>query len=244
MSFLLAVGVVMMSLACGCAGHSNEEEHGEVLTFEQAKTQEPSLMSTDEVAALIKADTTHKKVVYWFDILCKPCRAYLQNEIADFYANRDTAEWRVYLVAGLNGLHHSVPDAEGNLKEDPAENISHFAEEYRKLLPSLGFDMKDVYLHYDPALEEHKAYEEQYPNGFFTPLANAVFHSDKAFRCEHDGLPKLFVADRDNQLLTDYYILINKDRDTLDAFYTPTDYYQFDIDNFSHHDTTVGVVMK
>lgn len=234
--------VMTMALVCGCAGRGTED-HENVLTFEQAKAQEPSLMSTDEIVALIKSDTTHKKVVYWFDILCKPCRAYLQNEIAAFYADRDTAEWHVYLVAGLNGLHHAVPDAKGNLKEDPAENISHFAEEYRKLLPSLGFDMKDVYLHYDPVMENSADYEKNYPQGIFTYLANEMFHSDMSFRCQHDGMPKLFVANRNNHLLTDYYILINKDSDTLDSYYMPNEDYWFDIKDFTHHDTVMGVKM-
>ena len=244
--FLLVASVMMMSLVCGCAGRGNEEEHNDVLSFEQAKAEESALVSTDEIIALVKSDTTHKKVVYWFDILCQPCRHHLQHEIAEFYANHDTAEWHIYLVAGLNGLHHSEPDAEGNLVEEaPAENIRHFAKEYRKLLPSLGFDMKDVYLHYDPVLESSAAYKEKYPEGdFFSQLANAMFHSDVAFRCEHDGIPRLFVADRTGQLLTDYYILVNKELDTLDAYYVPNDYYQFDIKDFNHHDTVVGVMMK
>ena len=244
--FLLVVSVMMMSLVCGCAGRGSEGEHEDVLTFEQAKAEEPALVSTDEIIALVKSDTTHKKVVYWFDYLCKPCREHLQNDIAKFYSDHDTAEWHIYLVAGLNGLHHSEPDAEGNLVEEaPAENIRHFAKEYRKLLPSLGFDMKDVYLHYDPVLESSKDYKEKYPEGdFFSQLANAMFHSDVAFRCEHDGIPRLFVADRTGQLLTDYYILVNKELDTLDAYYVPNDYYQFDIKDFNHHDTVVGVMMK
>ncbi len=237
--------MMAMALVCGCAGRADKEAEEDVLTFEQAKAAEPSLVSTDEVIALVKSDTTHKKVVYWFNILCKPCRHHLQHEIAEMYASHDTAEWHIYLVAGLNGLHHSEPDAEGNLVEDAEENIRHFAKEYRELLPSLGFDMKDVYLHYDPVLESSKAYKEKYPEGgYFSQLANAMFHSDVAFRCEHDGVPQLFVADRTGLLLTDYYISINKDRDTLDAYYVPNDYYQFDIEDFKHHDTVVGVMMK
>lgn len=235
---------MMMSLVCGCAGRGNEEEHNDVLTFEQAKAVEPTLMSTDEIVALVKSVTTHKKVVYWFDYLCKPCRHHLQHEIAEFYASRDTTEWRIYLVAGLNGLHLSEPDAEGNLVEDAAENIRHFAKEYRELLPSLGFDMKDVYMHYDPVLESSDAYRKKYPDGRFTTLANEMFHSDVPFRCEHDGMPQLFVADRTGHLLTNYYISMNKDRDTLDRFYVPYDDYQFDIKDFNHHDTVVGVIMK
>ena len=242
----IIAAVMTMALVCGCAGRGNKEEHEDVLSFEQAKAEEPSLMSTDEIVALVKSDTTHKKVVYWFDYLCKPCREHLQNEIAKFYSDHDTAEWHIYLVAGLNGLHHSEPGAGGKLVEvGPAENIRHFAKEYRELLPSLGFDMKDVYLHYDPVLESSATYKEKYPEGdYFSQLANAMFHSDVDFRCEHDGIPQLFMADRTGQLLTDYYILISKEMDTLDAYYVPNDYYQFDIKDFNHHDTVVGVMMK
>ena len=241
-----AVAVMMTALTIGCADRADKETEEDVLTFEQAKKQEPSLVSTDEIITLIKSDSTHKKVVYWFDILCKPCRHHLQNEIAKFYADHDTAEWRIYLVAGLNGLHHSEPDAEGNMVEKSlAENIRYFAGEYREHLPELGFDMKDVYLHYDPVLESSATYKEKYPEGdFFSQLANAMFHSDVAFRCEHDGIPRLFVADRSGLLLTDYYIIINKEMDTLDAYYVPNEYYQFDIEDFNHHDTVVGVMMK
>ena len=241
----MVAAAVVLSLASGCAGRADKEAEEDVLSFEQAKAEEPSLMSTDEIIALVKSDTTHKKVVYWFDYLCKPCREHLQNEIAKFYSDHDTAEWHIFLVAGLNGLHHSEPDAEGNLVEEaPAEDIRHFAKAYRELLPSLGFDMKDVYMHYDPVLESSDAYRKKYPDGHFTPIANEMFHSDVPFRCEHDGMPRLFVADRTSHLLTNYYISMNKDRDTLDRFYVPYDYYQFEIKDFNHHDTVVGVIMK
>ena len=75
-------------------------------------------------------------------------------------------------------------------------------------------------------------------------LANEMFHSDVPFRCEHDGMPRLFVADRTGHLLTNYYISMNKDRDTLDRFYVPYDDYQFEIKDFNHHDTVVGMIMK
>ena len=84
--------MMAMALVCGCTGRADKEAEEDVLTFEQAKAAEPSLVSTDEVIALVKSDTTHKKVVYWFDILCKPCRHHLQYEIAEMYANHDTAE--------------------------------------------------------------------------------------------------------------------------------------------------------
>ena len=132
-----AVTIMSLMLLCSCGGRGHEEEeHGDVLTMEQARQQEPQLMTTDEIVELVKGDTTHKKVVYWFDILCKPCRQHLQNEIASFYAKHDASEWRIYLVAGFNRLHRYVPDADGNVVED-ANCISYYSAEYRKLLPSL-----------------------------------------------------------------------------------------------------------
>lgn len=241
--FILPVtaAVMTMALVCGCAGRGNEKEFN-VLSFEQAKEVEPSLMSTTEIISLIKSDTTHKKVVYWFDILCQPCRHYLSHEIAEFYANHDTAEWRIYLVAGLNGLRLGVPDKDGGLVENTAEEIRYFSGEYREHLPQLGFDMKDVYIHYDPELEDPD-YREKYPDGFFTYFANEIFHSDVTFRCDHDGIPKLFKADRNNTLLTDYNIEINKDNDTLNQYYYPDDQYLFDVTDFQRHDTILSVIM-
>ena len=113
-----AVTIMSMMLMFGCGNRGREEEHDNVLTMEQARQQEPQLMTTDEIVELVKGDTTHKKVVYWFDILCKPCRQHLQNEIASFYAKHDASEWRIYLVADFNGLHRYVPDADGNLVQD------------------------------------------------------------------------------------------------------------------------------
>ena len=242
--YLFTIVAMTMALTCSCAGCGNEKEEDDVLSFEQAKEHVPSLMSTDEIVALVKSDTTHKKVVYWFDLLCKPCRVHLENEIATFYVNHDTAEWKIYLVAGLNGLHYAVPSDEGALEEDPAESIVHFAEEYRKLLPTLGFDMKDVYMHYDPVLDRRDEYMEKYPEGFFTQIANEMFYSDKAFHYGNDGVPKLIKADRDNQVQAGYYILINKNNDTLDKSFEPNDEYLFDIEDFARHDTAVGIMMS
>ena len=158
-----AVTIMSMMLMFGCGNCGREEEHDNVLTMEQARLQEPQLMTTDEIVDLVKSDTTHKKVVYWFDIMCKPCRQHLQEEIASFYALHDTTEWRIYLVAGLNWLHRYVPDEEGNLVMD-TNTISYYSAKYHKLLPSLGFDMKDVYMHYDPLWEKADA-KEVYPDG-------------------------------------------------------------------------------
>ena len=234
----IAVTMTALMLMCSCGSRVNEEEeHGEVLTMEQARQQEPQLMTTDEIVELVKSDTTHKKVVYWFDILCKPCRQHLQNEIAGFYANHDASEWRIYLVAGFNWLQRYVPDAEGNLVQD-TKSISYYSAEYRKLLPSLGFDMKDVYMHYDPVWESSEV-KEVYPDGIFTCLANKMFYSDVPFRFENDGMPRVFVSDRDNQLLVDYCIFTNKYKDSLNTFYMPNDNYNFEINDFTHHDTII-----
>ena len=137
----------------GCNSRPAEEQDKPVLTFEQVKAVEPSMLTTDEITRLVKSDTTHYKVVYFFDILCKPCLEHLRNELAAMYANRDTAQWRFYLVAGFNWLHRLIPDSVGNLVEDTLGNIAHFAQRYRDLLPSLGYDMKDVYMHYNPLME-------------------------------------------------------------------------------------------
>ena len=236
-----AVTIMSMMLIFGCGNRGREEEHDNVLTMELARLQEPQLMTTDEIVGLVKSDTTHKKVVYWFDIMCKPCRQHLQDEIASFYALHDTTEWRIYLVAGFNGLHRYVPDADGNLVED-ANCISYYSAEYHKLLPSLGFDMKDVYMHYDPLWEKADA-KEVYPDGIFTGLANMMFHSDVPFRCEFDGVPRVFKSDRDNQLLVDYCIFTENGKDTL-RFYIPDDSYKFEIDDFSRHDTIVVTYMN
>ena len=134
----------------GCNSHPAEEQDKPVLTFEQVKAVEPSMLTTDEITRLVKSDTTHYKVVYFFDILCKPCLEHLRNELAAMYANRDTTQWRFYLVAGFNWLHRLIPDSVGNLMEDTLGNIAHFAKRYRDLLPSLGYDMNDVYMHYNP----------------------------------------------------------------------------------------------
>ena len=238
----MAAVAMMLSLVCGCAGRGEKGDQVDMLTFEQVKAEEPSVMSTAEIIDLIKSDTTHKKVVYWFDLHYEPCLNHLQNEIASFYADRDTAEWRLYLVAGLNGLRLGEPDKEGNLVGNTAEEIRYFAEEYRKYLPELGFDLKDVYLHYDLDLE-YPSYREKYYNGFFSYLIGEMFHSDTVFYCHHDGIPKLFVADRDNALLTNYYILVDQHHnDTLDKFYYPNDDYKFDVQDFMRHDTVVTVV--
>lgn len=235
------VTIMSMMLMFGCGNRGREEEHDKVLTMEQARQQEPKLMTTDEIVDLVKSDTTHKKVVYWFDIVCKPCRQHLQDEIASFYALHDTTEWRIYLVAGLNWLHRYVPDAEGNLVQD-TNSISYYSAKYHKLLPSLGFDMKDVYMHYDPLWEKADA-KEVYPDGIFTGLVNMMFHSDVPFRCEFDGVPRVFVSDRDNQLLVDYCIFTENGKDTL-RLYIPDDSYKFEIDDFSRHDTIVVTYMN
>ena len=215
---LLAAVALMFS---GCNSRPVEVQDKPVLTFEQVKAVEPSMLTTDEITRLVKSDTTHNKVVYFFDILCKPCLEHLRNELAAMYANRDTTQWRFYLVAGFNWLHRLIPDSVGNLMEDTLGNIVHFAKRYRDLLPSLGYDMKDVYMHYNPDWEHTDT-------GVFTPWAKSMFHSDHPFRCQYEGSPQLFIADRHGRIALDCIVQKNKDGDTTDQYYSPRCEYTLD----------------
>ena len=215
---LLAAFALMFA---GCNSRTVEEQDKSVLSFEQVKAVEPSMHTTDEITRLVKSDTIHNKVVYFFDILCKPCLEHLRNELATMYANHDTSQWRFYLVAGFNWLHRLTPDKDGNLVEDTLGNIAHFAQRYRELLPSLGYDMKDVYMHYNPAWEHPDT-------GVFTPWVNRMFHSDHPFRCQYEGSPQLFIADRYGCIALDYIVQKNKDGDTTDQYYLPRCEYTLD----------------
>ena len=218
----------------GCTGRPAEEQEKGVLTFEQVKAVEPSMLTTDEITRLVKSDTTHNKVVYFFDILCKPCLEHLRNELAAMYANRDTTQWRFYLVAGFNWLHRLIPDSVGNLMDDTLGNIVHFAKLYRDLLPSLGYDMKDVYMHYNPAWEHTDT-------GVFTPWAKSMFHSDHPFRCQYEGSPQLFIAERHGRIALDCIVQKNKDGDTTDQYYTPRCEYTLDTHCFHNPNTIITI---
>lgn len=228
---LLAAVALMFS---GCNSRPVEVQDKPVLTFEQVKAVEPSMLTTDEITSLVKSDTTHNKVVYFFDILCKPCLEHLRNELAAMYANRDTTQWRFYLVAGFNWLHRLIPDSVGNLMEDTLGNIVHFAKRYRDLLPSLGYDMKDVYMHYNPDWEHTDT-------GVFTPWANRMFHSDHPFRCQYEGSPQLFIADRHGRIALDCIVQKNKDGDTTDQYYTPRCEYTLDTHCFHIPNTIITI---
>ena len=228
---LLAVVALMFS---GCNSRPVEVQDKPVLTFEQVKAVEPSILTTDEITRLVKSDTTHNKVVYFFDILCKPCLEHLRNELAAMYANRDTTQWRFYLVAGFNWLHRLIPDSVGNLVEDTLGNIVHFAKRYRDLLPSLGYDMKDVYMHYNPDWEHTDT-------GVFTPWAKSMFHSDHPFRCQYEGSPQLFIADRHGRIAIDCIVHKNKDGDTTDRYYSPRSIYTLDTHCFHIPNTIITI---
>ena len=193
----------------GCTGRPAEEQEKGVLTFEQVKAVEPSMLTTDEITRLVKSDTTHNKVVYFFDILCKPCLEHLRNELAAMYANRDTALWRFYLVAGFNWLHRLIPD-------------------------SLGYDMNDVYMHYNPTWEHTDT-------GVFTPWAKSMFHSDHPFRCQYEGSPQLFIADRHGRIALDCIVQKNKDGDTTDQYYSPRCEYTLDTHCFHNPNTIITI---
>lgn len=228
---LLAAAALALT---GCNSRPVEVQDKPVLTFEQVKAVEPSMLTTDEITRLVKSDTTHYKVVYFFDILCKPCLEHLRNELAAMYANRDTTQWRFYLVAGFNCLHRLIPDSVGNLMEDTLGNIVHFAKRYRDLLPSLGYDMKDVYMHYNPDWEHTDT-------GVFTPWANRMFHSDHPFRCQYEGSPQLFIADRHGRIALDCIVQKNKDGDTTDRYYSPRSVYMLDTHCFHIPNTIITI---
>ena len=225
---------VVALMFVGCNNRPAEEQDKPVLTFEQVKAVEPSMLTTDEITRLVKSDTTHNKVVYFFDILCKPCLEHLRNEMAAMYANRDTTQWRFYLVAGFNWLHRLIPDSIGNLVEDTLGNIVHFAKRYRDLLPSLGYDMKDVYMHYNPTWEHTDT-------GVFTPWAKSMFHSDHPFRCQYEGSPQLFIADRHGRIALDCIVQKNKDGDTTDQYYLPRCVYTLDTHCFHIPNTIITI---
>ncbi len=208
----------------GCTGRPAEEQEKGVLTFEQVKAVEPSMLTTDEITRLVKSDTTHNK----------PCLEHLRNELAAMYANRDTALWRFYLVAGFNWLHRLIPDSIGNLVEDTLGNIVHFAKLYRDLLPSLGYDMNDVYMHYNPTWEHTDT-------GVFTPWAKSMFHSDHPFRCQYEGSPQLFIADRHGRIALDCIVQKNKDGDTTDQYYSPRCEYTLDTHCFHNPNTIITI---
>ena len=223
-----------VALMFGCNSRTVEEQDKSVLSFEQVKAVEPSMYTTDEITRLVKSDTMHNKVVYFFDILCKPCLEHLRNELATIYANHDTSQWRFYLVAGFNWLHRLTPDKDGNLVEDTLGNIAHFAQRYRELLPSLGYDMKDVYMHYNPAWEHTDT-------GVFTPWVNRMFHSDHPFRCQYEGSPQLFIADRYGCIALDCIVQKNKDGNTTDQYYSPRCEYTLDTHCFHIPNTIITI---
>ncbi|MBR3080070.1 MAG: hypothetical protein IKH01_09755 [Prevotella sp.] len=231
--YITRLAVVALAFI-GCNNHPAEEQNKPVLSFEQVKAVEPSMLTTDEITRLVKNDTTHYKVVYFFDILCKPCLEHLRNELAAMYANRDTDQWRFYLVAGFNWLHRLIPDSIGNLVEDTLGNIAHFAKRYRDLLPSLGYDMKDVYMHYNPAWEHTDT-------GVFTLWANRMFRSDRPFRCQYEGSPQLFIADRHGRIAIDCIVHKNKDGDTTDQYYSPRCKYTLDTHCFNIPNTIITI---
>lgn len=228
LNHILLLSAVSLAIIHGCTNPAPNSFREEPVTFERAKSVVPSLLTTDEIADLVKYDTTHRKVVYYFDLYCKPCRAHLASDLSAMYADRDTAQWRFYLVAGFNWLHRLVPNEDGIMVEDTLANFRHYAKQYRKVLTSLGYDWNDVYLHYDPSWEHTHT-------GVFTPLAQRMFHSDSDFHCKHEGSPQLFKSDRHNRLQTDRVTHLNNAGDTLEVFYAPNDDYTLDTHHFYSH---------
>jgi hypothetical protein len=118
--------------------------------------------------------------------------------------------------------------------EDTLGNIAHFAQRYRDLLPSQGYDMKDVYMHYNPAWEHTDS-------GVFTPWANRMFHADHPFRCQYEGSPQLFIADRHGRIALDCIVQKNKDGDTTDQYYLPRCEYTLDTHCFHNPNTIITI---
>lgn len=220
----LSLAIVCCGTGCGSQSPDHDSSPVDVLSFQRAKAVEPALLTTDELTRLIQSDTTHNKVVYYFDILCKPCLEHLKNEVAAMYSAHDTSQWRFYLVAGLNWLHRLVPDAEGNLVEDTLGNFAHFANKYRTLLPSLGYNLRDVYMHYNPAWEHTST-------GVFTPWVKSLFKvpldttEGIPFHCRYEGTPQLFKADSHNILYITLCSNSSAFSDTVVHFYAPDDSY-------------------
>ena len=89
---IIILSAVSLSIIHGCTTPTSHNNRGEPVTFERAKSVVPSLCTTDEIANLVKSDTTHGKVVYYFDLYCKPCREHLADDLSAMYADHDTAQ--------------------------------------------------------------------------------------------------------------------------------------------------------
>lgn len=229
-TLLLLILPALVFCTAGCRNRANEEEtiENKPFSFERAKAVEPEMYSTDELVSLIQNDTTHWKVIYYFDLLSKQCRKQLSDELAKMYASHDTTQWRFYLVAGFNWLHRFSTDDEGFMVEDTVDNFKYYAQQYRELLPSLGYDIKDLYIHYDPDWENAQS-------GVFTPLAKRIFYSDQDFRCSTEGTPQLFKCNHHNFIQTDLCIILNSEGDTAGRYYCPNGEYSLDTLHFLEH---------
>lgn len=227
MKKLTLLMICLNFVLCSCNYHQKE-----------AVAAEPSIIDDDELVDIVTADTMHFKVVYIFSAGCKPCLEHLKNEVRQFYLDRDTTQWKFYLVAQFNWLHCMVLDsATQELVElSFADNIRHFAAEYRRLLPSLGYDMSDVYFLYNAKWEKMPRQND---------MIHKMFTSDKPYTVS-EGVPQFLKADPQNHLCTQFVFecdevknvngkivpsAINK------TYYGPADSYNMEKFDYHKHDT-------
>lgn len=230
----LAVAVV--ALGFSACRHSADREAEELQ--KKALAAEPSILDSDQLADIITSDTTHYKAVFIFDAVCKPCRMHLRNEVRQLYRDCDTSMWRIFLVAKFEGLSHGDP----NRKDAFSDNIRHFASEYRTLLPSLGYDMDDVYFLYDA---RWNCYSQ-------ADMIERMFTSDQPYQRKY-GDPRFLRADPHNHLCTEFLYICNEykitdgvfDRSTIvDSCYSADEMYVLEPFDYRHHDTAFTVKEK
>lgn len=186
----LFLGVALFVFqGCSRGSQSNED----IPSFDEVKAAVPEVVSPDELAAIIRDDTLHNKIVYIFSAVCKPCMEHLREDIAPLCAQCDTSQWSVFLVATFAGLSHCTFDSLGNPIEDsPMENICYYADEYHKLMKKYGIDSQFLHLVYSPDWQRGTG------DSPFTPFVRSFFHADQPFSLPFEGVPQFLRADRHN----------------------------------------------
>lgn len=211
----------------------------------EAVKAEPSIIDDDQLINIISSDTTHYKVVYIFSDVCKPCIEHLRDEMCQLYKNRDTSQWKFYLVATFNHLRCSVPDtATGELVElSFADNIRHFAAQYRHRLTALGYDMSDVYFLYNANWEMKPGLND---------MIQRMFSSDKPYRSD-EYVPQFLKADSENHLWTEFvcecdtFEIVNGKlvpQNIQNTYYKANDDYLLEKFDYCRHDTIYSIRQK
>ena len=188
----LFLGVALFVFqGCSRGSQSNED----IPSFDEVKAAVPEVVSPDELAAIIRDDTLHNKIVYIFNAVCKPCMEHLREDIAPLCAQCDTSQWRVFLIATFAGLYRCTFDSLGNPIEDsPMENICYFADEYHKLMKKYGINPQFLHLVYSPDWQRGTGESP------FTPFVRSFFHADQPFFLPSEGVPQFLRADRHNHV--------------------------------------------